>query len=394
MTTTTFIVSLLAAVAFGVSALSSLVLASRVRSGSIYLPLMLFFLVNALTELSALSGVSIFSQINIRLSHLISFVTIPLLCSLAPLFWIYVRALTSESMRSWSRKDLLHFTLPILSIALPIVAWLMPSQEFADVFRPSGIDNPRNLLQIMFILGVKVIDVLTLLQVGVYIVLIIRRLRSYRVGLTQLFATTEHLELRWFNWLAMFLLAYLGLSLVSLLADTLFESPHSLDLWESLIDVGLITTLAVWSLRQKPGLAIETMAIELESRQLQREDHTKYQNSGLSEQHRSAIAAKLEQAMKVDKFYRLENLSLSVLAKHIKELPSYVTQTLNIEIGESFFDYINSWRIDYASEALIKTDETVLDIAVDAGFNSRSSFYKAFKNIKGCTPSEYRKRHR
>ena len=85
---------------------------------------------------------------------------------------------------------------------------------------------------------------------------------------------------------------------------------------------------------------------------------------------------------------------MSVLAKHIKELPSYVTQTLNIEIGESFFDYINSWRIDYASEALIKTDETVLDIAVDAGFNSRSSFYKAFKNIKGCTPSEYRKRHR
>jgi len=373
--------------------LSTLVLAPRASKGAIYLPLALFFLVNALIELSSLVDVQLFTELGIRSSNLIAFSSIPLLCTLAPLFWIYVRALTSESMQCWSRKDVVHFALAILCLSLPIIAWLMPIQEFANIFKPSGPENPRSIIQVILISAVKIIDVLILLQVGLYIVLIIRRLRSYRAKLMQLFATTEHLELRWFNWLAVFMFAYLALSLASLLADALFQSPHSLELWESVVDVGLITTLAVWSLRQKPGLALETKAIEIETEQLHSKDHIKYQNSGLSEQHRKTLASKIEHAMKVDKIYSRENLSLSVLAKHIGELPSYVTQTLNTEIGESFFDYVNNWRINDASTALVESNHTVLDIATNAGFNSRSSFYKAFKKIKGTTPSAYRKRH-
>ena len=211
----------------------------------------------------------------------------------------------------------------------------------------------------------------------------------------QLFASTEHLELRWFNWLGGFMLAYLLLSIISLLANTLFESPHSLELWESLIDLGLITTLAVWSLRQKPGLAIESRAIERETQQFNdnpnNSESKKYQNSGLSKQAKVELANKINTAMSESKLYKSELLSLSVLAKHIGELPSYVTQTLSLEIGESFFEYINRWRIEDAAQRLRESDQTVLEIANEVGFNSRSSFYKAFKKLQGCTPSVYRK---
>jgi len=96
--------------------------------------------------------------------------------------------------------------------------------------------------------------------------------------------------------------------------------------------------------------------------------------------------------MSNDKLFQRDELSLRLLAKHINELPSYVTQTLNTEIGESFFDYVNRWRIEEASRRLASSDDTVLDIATGVGFNSRSSFYNAFKKITGMTPSAYRKK--
>ena len=69
----------------------------------------------------------------------------------------------------------------------------------------------------------------------------------------------------------------------------------------------------------------------------------------------------------------------------------YVSQTLSQQLGTTFFDFINGARIDDAKQMLVDTDESVLDIALTIGFNSRSSFYKAFKQFTGVTPSQYRK---
>ena len=116
----------------------------------------------------------------------------------------------------------------------------------------------------------------------------------------------------------------------------------------------------------------------------------KYEKSALTSDDTSRIAKKIEAAMETDKLYLDANLSLRVLAKHVFVPPNYVSQTLNGHIGETFFDYINRWRIDYAKPLLATTDETVLNITYDAGFNSRSSFYKAFKRETGQAPTAYR----
>jgi AraC-like DNA-binding protein len=94
--------------------------------------------------------------------------------------------------------------------------------------------------------------------------------------------------------------------------------------------------------------------------------------------------------MSNDLVYRDPNLSLWDLAKHIGVTSAYVSQTLNTTIGSNFFDYINSWRVRDAVEQLQNSDETILVITYDVGFNSRSSFYKAFKREMGTTPSELR----
>ncbi|XHE53897.1 AraC family transcriptional regulator (plasmid) [Phaeobacter sp. BS34] len=94
--------------------------------------------------------------------------------------------------------------------------------------------------------------------------------------------------------------------------------------------------------------------------------------------------------MTKDMLYRDPNLSLWDLAKHISVTSNYVSQTLNMTLQSNFFDYVNKWRIQDAVKQLHDTDETILVIAHDVGFNSRSSFYNAFKREMNTTPSALR----
>jgi AraC-like DNA-binding protein len=95
--------------------------------------------------------------------------------------------------------------------------------------------------------------------------------------------------------------------------------------------------------------------------------------------------------MEVDHLHRDANLSLWALAKHTGASSNYISQTLNEVMGESFFDFVNSYRIAEAKTLLATTNESVLNITYDVGFNARSSFYNAFKRHTGQTPTSYRK---
>jgi AraC-like DNA-binding protein len=56
--------------------------------------------------------------------------------------------------------------------------------------------------------------------------------------------------------------------------------------------------------------------------------------------------------------------------------------------------FITQHRITHAQRLLATTDDTILDVALDAGFQSLSRFNEAFKAACGCSPSEFRKTHR
>jgi len=118
----------------------------------------------------------------------------------------------------------------------------------------------------------------------------------------------------------------------------------------------------------------------------------KYEKSALSAEASARITRKLRVAMETDHLHRDPNLSLWVLARHIGASPNYISQTLNEVIGESFFDFVNRYRIEEAKTLLSSSNDTVLAITYDVGFNARSSFYNAFKRVTGETPSHYRKK--
>ena len=100
---------------------------------------------------------------------------------------------------------------------------------------------------------------------------------------------------------------------------------------------------------------------------------------------------KLQQVMG-EGFYRTEKLTLSKLSQKI-DLPEYKTRALiNQKLGyRNFNDYINQLRIAEAGERLVSEPGTpILNIALDVGYRTLSSFNRAFKEILAQTPTAYR----
>lgn len=96
--------------------------------------------------------------------------------------------------------------------------------------------------------------------------------------------------------------------------------------------------------------------------------------------------------MEQNKPYLDEDLTLQKLAAQVHMPEKELSILINQQIGKHFFDFINEYRIREA-KILLKDQPnlTVLEILYQIGFNSKSSFYTAFKKETGVTPSYYRK---
>jgi AraC-like DNA-binding protein len=70
-----------------------------------------------------------------------------------------------------------------------------------------------------------------------------------------------------------------------------------------------------------------------------------------------------------------------------------ISRSINLVTDKSFNQYVNNYRVDYVCSVLMNdTKKPLLDIAYDAGFSSKASFNKVFKEISGMTPTEYKSR--
>ena len=115
---------------------------------------------------------------------------------------------------------------------------------------------------------------------------------------------------------------------------------------------------------------------------------------GISEKEFEIIAKKAKTYIRESKIHLDPNLSLNSLSKMINTNSSYLSKGINHYYNQNFTDFINEFRVETA-KALItssKMDYYTLDgIAKESGFNSISTFNRAFLKIAGTTPSQYKK---
>lgn len=109
----------------------------------------------------------------------------------------------------------------------------------------------------------------------------------------------------------------------------------------------------------------------------------------------NAHLKELEKILVKKEQYLNPSINLETLAKKIDISKSHLSRIINSELGLSFTDYLNSLRVEKAKEFIENSHfshYTLSAIGLEAGFNSKSTFYKAFKKNTGFTPSEYKKR--
>lgn len=102
------------------------------------------------------------------------------------------------------------------------------------------------------------------------------------------------------------------------------------------------------------------------------------------------LRQRIEQIMQEERPYLKPDLKISDIAMRLATNRDYIYQAINVQMGISFADYVNSLRIGNACRLLQENPYmTLSDVMVACGYSSSSTFYRCFRKYTGKTPAEY-----
>ncbi len=122
-------------------------------------------------------------------------------------------------------------------------------------------------------------------------------------------------------------------------------------------------------------------------------EREKYKTSSLSSEKVTGIKEGLEYLMKIKKIYLEHGLTLQKVADNLAVSKEHISLVINREYSMNFNDYVNRHRVEEAKRILVSPegkDKKIMQVAIEAGFNSKNSFNSAFRKFTGKTPSAYK----
>ncbi len=104
--------------------------------------------------------------------------------------------------------------------------------------------------------------------------------------------------------------------------------------------------------------------------------------------------ARIRNTMEKQQLYLRQNLNIEDFARQVGIHYRDVSSIINKHFNTNFFEFVNGYRVDKAKQMLLDpqhADMTILDILLESGFNSKSSFHRFFKRYTGMSAAEFRK---
>ncbi|MDO7854378.1 helix-turn-helix domain-containing protein [Hymenobacter convexus] len=324
-----------------------------------------------------------------------------------PLLYFYVRSLVNHGFRWWPRYWL-HFGPVLLQAAL---YWWLRFQPYAVRLNFWQRVHRPVTYRLEFI-G-------TWVSLMVYLFLSLRLLRHYSRWLEDNFSEVSRLRLRWLRWL----LVLLGVVSVQWLAELVLREFFGLyyryDYSTELLGV-VVFVIGIVGLRQADMRAVhfapgepadEMVAAEMAPAAASEVTAFPEANAaaevpvetGLPRLPESSAPAtapgpdplimeRIRRALVDDQLYQNPTLTLAELSAHIGLPPRLISSTVNAGFGRSFNDLVNGYRVAEVQRRLAAPDArrfTLLGIAFESGFNSKTTFNRIFKQVTGVAPRDY-----
>lgn len=311
---------------------------------------------------------------------------------IAPCLWLCTLEITRQQTPGL-------FALPKVHKWLLLIASLCLVPLLLSAHAGTGFGNPMrpvSAYQAMFIHGTMLMCVaIFTLQVPMLVVRIRLLLQEYEQRIAANFSNLHEYSLQALNWLLLILLVKWLMAILRTMHCMYIGPVGGLGI-NLFMTVEIVFTLrALFALsRLQPASAVlpeptfepaTTPATAIPAAE-------KYANSPLDDATRRRILRKLQEVMEIQKLYVQASLSLRQLSEQLRESPHYLSQVINQDLHTSFYEWVNRYRIEAAKQALLnQPDKTILNIAEDVGFNSKSTFNTAFRQYTQMTPSEYRR---
>ena len=308
-----------------------------------------------------------------------------------PLVYLYAVAASDRSWR-FTPRALIHFVPVAINILATSPYYFMSGPEkLALLERWFAGDAPRHLM---------ILDPFKYISGIAYSLATIVHVRRHGRQVEHSYSNTERVNLRWLLFLST---AAFG---IWLLATTLKLSGVNTRLRDEHISLAmaiLVYAIGYMGLRQpevfryetaeypvpKPSAAAPPAPPPDESRPAV----PRYERSGLGDAEAEKLKVRLMTVMESDRPWRDSELTLADLATQLDSTPHKLSEVLNAQVGQTFYDFVNGYRVREVQRRIKAGDARALKmlaLAMDAGFASKSTFNDAFKKHTRQTPSDFR----
>jgi len=301
--------------------------------------------------------------------------------SYGALLYLYCRQAITDRPLVW--KDALHL-LPVLSCYLLNVDILFASAETKFNWTTEPSDGP---------IPISITQIITYVQAFVYLGFSFYMVRRYQQQAKQNLSDFNPEIFRW-----IWALLILTLSVWSFKSVSSSETLYFLSITSDIIIIFLIygVALAQW---RNPRLftinkieAIVTQQIvskETESKP----EQDKHNSGALDVSTRDCILKDVKQYMENKHAFKDNQLNLISLSEQVGVSTHHLSEVLNQHEGKNFYQFVNDYRVKYVCEHLkLDNKPKIIELALDAGFSSKSTFNAVFKQFTGLSPTQYRQK--
>lgn len=300
----------------------------------------------------------------------------------APVFYFSVIYFITPN-RKWQIRDNFHFAFAFIMLVLLSLSLLV------EVKNPPGADDKENAEII-----ITVFNLVFSCQVVLYCMATYRKITVYQKNLLLYTSNTSKINLKWLQKVVVCVLIITGVWLI----DNVFKLAKNYAFFDriaSAIYLFGIFYIAYFSLKQKNSFPVN----QLEQEQI---DTIIFESSGLEGNSKKLISDKdlqeiksaLIQIMDDKKPFLDPELSLFKLASQLNISSHLLSYVINKGCDENFYQFINRYRIEEAKKMIQDPGMqhlSLMGIAFEVGFNSKTVFNTTFKKSTNQTPSEFKK---